>query len=420
MFEVRRLILPKPVEAGVSPASSNKQITDNAAPRAVRSLPLAHSSVRLIPSAPVRGLYRKERTDHGRQPAPVAFSIVPKSHDSLRLAENPPSSSGTPPTKFLDRVRWHLRVKRYSIRTEQVYIDWIRRFILFHNKRHPEQMGEEEIAAFLSHLNLDLHVAASTQNQAFSALLFLYQQVLDRKLAFITGVERVRRPAKVPVVFSRSEARSVIAQLQGDYRLLAELLYGSGLRLMEALRLRVKDIDFAASHITVRQSKGMRERITILPDRLREPLRHHLQRARELHQADLARGRGSVYLPFALERKYKNAARDWRWQYVFPAAKLSVDPRSGETRRHHISEKNLQNAVKNAIRAANVPKGASCHTFRHSFATHLLESGSDIRTVQELLGHKDVSTTMIYTHVLNRPGLGIRSPLDVDEPPISL
>ena len=376
--------------------------------------------MRLIPSAPVRGLYRKERTDHGRQPAPVAFSIVPKSHDSLRLAENPPSSSGTPPPKFLDRVRWHLRVKRYSIRTEQVYIDWIRRFILFHNKRHPEQMGEEEIAAFLSHLNLDLHVAASTQNQAFSALLFLYQQVLDRKLAFITGVERVRRPAKVPVVFSRSEARSVIAQLQGDYRLLAELLYGSGLRLMEALRLRVKDIDFAASHITVRQSKGMRERITILPDRLREPLRHHLQRARELHQADLARGRGSVYLPFALERKYKNAARDWRWQYVFPAAKLSVDPRSGETRRHHISEKNLQNAVKNAIRAANVPKGASCHTFRHSFATHLLESGSDIRTVQELLGHKDVSTTMIYTHVLNRPGLGIRSPLDVDEPPISL
>ena len=375
--------------------------------------------MRLIPSAPVRGLYRKERTDHGRQPAPVAFSIVPKSHDSLRLAENPPSSSGTPPTKFLDRVRWHLRVKRYSIRTEQVYIDWIRRFILFHNKRHPEQMGEEEIAAFLSHLNLDLHVAASTQNQAFSALLFLYQQVLDRKLAFITGVERVRRPAKVPVVFSRSEARSVIAQLQGDYRLLAELLYGSGLRLMEALRLRVKDIDFAASHITVRQSKGMRERITILPDRLREPLRHHLQRARELHQADLARGRGSVYLPFALERKYKNAARDWRWQYVFPAAKLSVDPRSGETRRHHISEKNLQNAVKNAIRAANVPKGASCHTFRHSFATHLLESGSDIRTVQELLGHKDVSTTMIYTHVLNRPGLGIRSPLDFDTPSAS-
>ena len=375
--------------------------------------------MRLIPSAPVRGLYRKERTDHGRQPAPVAFSIVPKSHDSLRLAENPPSSSGTPPTKFLDRVRWHLRVKRYSIRTEQVYIDWIRRFILFHNKRHPEQMGEEEIAAFLSHLNLDLHVAASTQNQAFSALLFLYQQVLDRKLAFITGVERVRRPAKVPVVFSRSEARSVIAQLQGDYRLLAELLYGSGLRLMEALRLRVKDIDFAASHITVRQSKGMRERITILPDRLREPLRHHLQRVKELHQADLARGRGSVYLPFALERKYKNAARDWRWQYVFPAAKLSVDPRSGETRRHHISEKNLQNAVKNAIRAANVPKGASCHTFRHSFATHLLESGSDIRTVQELLGHKDVSTTMIYTHVLNRPGLGIRSPLDFDTPSAS-
>ena len=367
----------------------------------------------------VRGLYRKERTDHGRQPARATFSVVPKPDNRVRVAENPSSSTGTPPPKFLDRVRWHLRVKRYSIRTEQAYIDWIRRFILFHKKRHPEQMGEEEIAAFLSHLNLDLRVAASTQNQAFSALLFLYQQVLDRKLAFITGVERVRRPAKVPVVFSRSEARSVITQLHGDYRLLAELLYGSGLRLMEALRLRVKDIDFAARHIIVRQSKGMRERITILPDRLREPLRHHLQRVRELHQADLARGRGAVYLPFALERKYKNAARDWRWQYVFPAVKLSVDPRSGETRRHHISERNLQNAVKNAIRAANVSKGASCHTFRHSFATHLLESGSDIRTVQELLGHKDVSTTMIYTHVLNRPGLGVRSPLDFDEPSVS-
>jgi len=367
----------------------------------------------------VRGLYRKERTDHGRQPARATFSVVPKPDNRVRVAENPSSSTGTPPPKFLDRVRWHLRVKRYSIRTEQAYIDWIRRFILFHKKRYPEQMGEEEIAAFLSHLNLDLRVAASTQNQAFSALLFLYQQVLDRKLAFITGVERVRRPAKVPVVFSRSEARSVITQLHGDYRLLAELLYGSGLRLMEALRLRVKDIDFAARHIIVRQSKGMRERITILPDRLREPLRHHLQRVRELHQADLARGRGAVYLPFALERKYKNAARDWRWQYVFPAVKLSVDPRSGETRRHHISERNLQNAVKNAIRAANVSKGASCHTFRHSFATHLLESGSDIRTVQELLGHKDVSTTMIYTHVLNRPGLGVRSPLDFDEPSVS-
>jgi integron integrase len=347
------------------------------------------------------------------------FSVAPKADSRVRVAENPSSSACTPPRKFLDRVRWHLRVKRYSIRTEQAYIDWIRRFILFHNKRHPEQMGEGEIAAFLSHLNLNLHVAAFTQNQAFSALLFLYQHVLDRKLAFISGVERVRRPAKVPVVFSRSEARSVIAQLHGDYRLLAELLYGSGLRLMEALRLRVKDIDFAASHIIVRQSKGMRERITILPDQLREPLRDHLQRVKELHQADLARGRGAVHLPFALERKYKNAARDWRWQYVFPAAKLSVDPRSGETRRHHISEKNLQNAVKNAIRAANVAKGASCHTFRHSFATHLLESGSDIRTVQELLGHKDVSTTMIYTHVLNRPGLGIRSPLDFNTPPAS-
>ena len=248
-------------------------------------------------------------------------------------------------------------------------------------------MGEEEIAAFLTHLAVQRHVAASTQNQAFSALLFLYQQVLDRKLDYLAGVERVKRPPKLPVVMTKKEAHAVIAHLSGDYRLMAELLYGSGLRLLEALRLRVKDLDFGYEQITVRDDKGLGERITLLPARLKRPLREHLQRVKRIHQSDLARGAGAVYLSFALKRKYPGAARDWRWQWLFPAAKPSVDPRSGEIRRHHVHEKNLQNAVKHAIYAAGVPKAASCHTFRHSFATHLLEAGYDIRTVQELLGH---------------------------------
>ena len=328
----------------------------------------------------------------------------------------PPQLSGAPP-RLLDRVRWHLRVKRYSIRTERTYVDWIRRFILFHEKRHPAEMGEEEIAQFLSHLAVDQRVAASTQNQAFSAVLFLYQQVLDRKLDAVAGVERVRRPPKLPVVFTRREARAVIACLDGDYRIMGELLYGAGLRLMELLRLRVKDIDFGYNQIVVRESKGMRERRTILPARLKHCLHVHLQRVRQLHREDLARGCGVVHLPFALARKYGNASRDWRWQYAFPAPRLSADPRGGGLRRHHVGEKNLQNAVKIAIRRAGLSKAASCHTFRHSFATHLLERGTDIRAVQELLGHKDISTTMVYTHVLNKPGLGILSPLDDEEVP---
>jgi integron integrase len=314
--------------------------------------------------------------------------------------------------KLLDRVRWQLRVKHYSIRTEQAYVDWIRRYIFFHRKRHPNEMGEKEITDFLSHLAVEKSVAASTQNQAFSALLFLYQQVLERKLDFIDNVQRVTRPAKLPVVFTPSEARAVLAHLKGDYRLMAELLYGSGLRLMECLRLRVKDIDFGYNRISVRDGKGMRERVALLPQQVRRPLRAHLDRVKELHRQDLARGGGKVYLPFGLKRKYPNAERTWIWKYVFAAAKPSLDPRSGEQRRHHVLEKNLQNAVKLAIRAAGIRKAASCHTFRHSFATHLLESGYDIRTVQELLGHKNVATTMVYTHVLNRPGLNVRSPLD--------
>ena len=318
--------------------------------------------------------------------------------------------------KLLDRVRWHLRVKHYSIRTEQAYVDWSRRYILFHRKRHPREMGEREITEFLTHLAVEKHVAASTQNQAFAALLFLYQQVLEQKLDFIGNVQRVTRPAKLPVVLTPSETRAVLTHLKGEYRLMAELLYGSGLRLMECVRLRVKDIDFGYGHITVRDGKGLRDRITILPERLRRPLQVHLERVQEIHHHDLRKGGGRAYLPFALERKYRHANRSWAWQYAFPAAKVSTDPRSGEARRHHVSEKNLQKAVKAAVERAGIRKAASCHTLRHSFATHLLENGYDIRTVQELLGHKDVSTTMIYTHVLNKPGIAIRSPLD-DQPP---
>jgi integron integrase len=318
--------------------------------------------------------------------------------------------------KLLDRVRWRLRAKHYSIRTEEAYVDWARRFILFHHKRHPREMGEKEISDFLSHLAVEKNVSASTQNQAFSALLFLYQQVLERKLEFIDNVQRVTRPAKLPVVLTPAEVRAVLTHLKSDYRLMAQLLYGSGLRLMECVRLRVKDIDFGYGHITVRDGKGLRDRVTVLPEQLRRPLQLHLELVQEIHHRDLANGNGRVYLPFALERKFRNANRSLAWQYVFPADKLSVDPRSGERRRHHVSENNLQKAVKTAVSRAGIRKAASCHTFRHSFATHLLENGQDIRTVQELLGHKDVSTTMIYTHVLNKPGLAVRSPLDQQRP----
>jgi integron integrase len=329
------------------------------------------------------------------------------------VADVPPTTAAVASSpKLLDRVRWQLRVKHYSIRTEQAYLDWIRRYILFHHKRHPNEMGEKEITEFLTHLAIEKNVAASTQNQAFSALLFLYQQVLELKLDFIDNVQRVSRPAKLPVVFTPAEARSVLAHLKGDYRLMAELLYGSGLRLMECVRLRVKDIDFGYNRITVRDGKALRERVALLPRQIQRPLHAHLERIKELHRQDLAAGGGRVYLPFALKRKYSNSEKDWIWQYVFPAVKPSLDPLSGEMRRHHVSEKNLQNAVKLAIRASGIKKAASCHTFRHSFATHLLEDGYDIRTVQELLGHKNVATTMLYTHVLNRPGLHIRSPLD--------
>src|SRR5436853_7874905 len=320
------------------------------------------------------------------------------------------SAGGKP--KLLDQVRQLLRLRHYSLRTEEAYVAWIRRYILFHNKRHPRELGEADVSAFLSALAQEGQVAASTQNQALSALLFLYKKVLQRELAFIGGVARVKRPPKLPVVLAPVDVRTVLAQLHGQYRLMGELLYGSGLRLLECLRLRIKDVDFEYLQILVRDSKGGKDRRTMLPVSVVPALRDHVDKVKHRHDVDLAEGFGTVHLPGALERKMPNASREWAWQYVFPAAKRSADPRTGIEQRHHVSEKNLQNAVKSAVRAARLNKVASCHTFRHSFATHLLENGYDIRTVQELLGHKDVSTTMIYTHVLNKPGLGVRSPLD--------
>lgn len=319
------------------------------------------------------------------------------------------------PPKLLDQVRATLRRKHYSYRTETTYVGWIKRFIQYHGMQHPRTLGEAEIVAFLSYLAVEEQVAASTQNQALSAILFLYRDVLEQDLHLTLSAVRAKRPKRVPTVLTEAEVQAVLAHLAGQHGLMAQLLYGSGLRLMECLRLRVKDVDFAQHQIVVRDGKGMQDRVTLLPQRVVEPLTAHLADVRLLHQRDLARGYGAVYLPFALERKYPNAPHDWPWQYVFPADTFARDPRSGVIRRHHVPERSLQHAVRIAAQQSGVPKRISCHTFRHSFATHLLQHGYDIRTVQELLGHKDVKTTMVYTHVLNRGGFAVRSPLDYQE-----
>jgi len=311
-------------------------------------------------------------------------------------------------------VRETIRRKHYSLRTETTYVDWIKKYILFHHKRHPAEMGAAEMEQFLNYLAVQKGVAASTQNQALSALVFLYREVLRQDFDWMQNLERAKTPARLPVVLTETEVHQVLAHLDGQNWLMASLLYGSGLRLMECLRLRVKDIDFEYRQITVRDGKGAKDRVTMLPEASREVLKTHLQRIRLLHRENLDDGYGEVYLPFALEQKYKQAGKEWKWQYVFPATTRSIDPRSGKQRRHHLDEKVLQRAVKNAVRKARLTKLATCHTFRHSFATHLLQRGQDIRTVQALLGHKDVSTTMIYTHVLNRGGKGVMSPLDRD------
>jgi integron integrase len=317
----------------------------------------------------------------------------------------------TRPKKLLDRVREVLRVKHYSFRTEQAYTAWIRRYILFHHKRHPQEMGAPEVGAFLTHLAVERHVAASTQNQALCALLFLYNEVLHLDIGPVDSI-RAKRPKRLPTVLSWDEANRVLGAMAGTHQLVARLLYGSGLRLIEVLRLRVKDLDFAYRQVLVRDGKGQKDRVTVLPSVLEEPLKAHLQRVAMIHRQDLDGGYGAVFLPYALAVKYPNANREWTWQYVFPSGNLSVDPRSGVTRRHHLGESSVQRAVRKAAQLAGIDKHVTCHTFRHSFATHLLKDGYDIRTVQELLGHKDVKTTMIYTHVLSKGGLAVRSPLD--------
>jgi integron integrase len=314
--------------------------------------------------------------------------------------------------KLLDQVREKIRLKHYSIRTEQAYCDWIKRYILFHGKHHPINMGAAEVESFLTHLAIDRQVSASTQNQAKAALLFLYKEVFDQQLPWFDDVEQAKTPQRLPVVLTPTETIAILSRLRGIHALLGKLLYGTGIRLMEAMRLRVKDIEFERREIIIRDGKGMKDRITMLPGSLVEPLSAHLAGVKQLHLEDLRNGYGSVYLPFALERKYPNANKEWGWQYVFPGTQISTDPRTGIRRRHHLDEKVIQRAMKQAVRDAGIAKPATPHTLRHSFATHLLQSGYDIRTVQELLGHKDVSTTMIYTHVLNRGGQGVVSPLD--------
>jgi integron integrase len=312
----------------------------------------------------------------------------------------------------LDRVRTVIRARHYSASTEKAYVGWVRRYVLFHGKRHPETLGEAEITEFLSALATRRRVSASTQNQALSALLFLYRDVLGREMAWMDGIVRAKRPIRLPVVLSREEVQAILGQMNGTPWLMASLMYGAGLRLMECCRLRVKDVDFGRGELLVRDGKGRKDRVTLLPKRTCGPLSAHLDRVRSLHRRDLKEGAGSVALPDALAVKYPRAAWEWAWQWVFPATRPYVERGTGERRRHHLHESVLQRAIKEVVRRAGVPKPATSHTLRHSFATHLLEAGYDIRTIQELLGHSDVSTTMIYTHVLNRGGRGVRSPLD--------
>ena len=336
-----------------------------------------------------------QRSSH---PAPVPASAV----DGVRVAR----------PRLLDEMRGRMRRLGLSLRTEEAYVGWVRRFILANGKRHPRDMGAPQVEAFLTGLATRGQVAASTQNQALAALLFLYREVLEVELPWLDNIRRAKKPERLPTVLTREEVAAMLGQMSGVTWLMAGLLYGAGLRLMECVRLRVQDVDFARREIVVRQGKGGKDRRTMLPAVVADALQGQLAEARRLHGRDLAAGFGAVWLPHALERKYPNAAREWAWQYVFPASMRSIDPRGGVERRHHLDETVLQRAVKAAVRRAGIAKPATCHTLRHSFATHLLESGSDIRTVQELLGHKDVSTTQIYTHVLNRGGHGVLSPLD--------
>ena len=358
----------------------------------------------------------------------ITFPLVKPRHCRLvkpkipRMDSAPTSSeapAGAPrPPKLLEQLRIHLRTRHYSIRTEEAYLDWVRRFILHHGKRHPKDMGAVEVEAFLSHLAVERQVSASTQNQAKSALLYLYKQVLGVDLPWLDEVVQAKRPRRLPVVLTPSEVRELMLHVEGVAGLIAQLLYGTGMRLMEGVRLRVKDVEFSRREILVREGKGNKDRVTVLPENLIAPLQAQLQKARALHEKDLAAGLGRVYLPHALAVKYPNADKSWAWQWVFPSPVRSIDPRpdarTGQAleRRHHVFPESVQRAVRAAARLAQIDKPVTPHVLRHSFATHLLQAGYDIRTVQELLGHADVSTTMVYTHVLNKGGRGVLSPLD--------
>ncbi len=315
--------------------------------------------------------------------------------------------------KLLDRLRLALRSRHYSKRTEQTYCYWVKKYIYFHNVRHPDEMGEKEINQFLTHLAVKGRVSSSTQNQALSALLFLYRHVLGREVGDLGDVIRARKPTRLPVVMTKDAVKAVLGNLKGDKWLMACLMYGAGLRLMECLRMRVQDIDFEKNMILIRDGKGNKDRVSVLPDIVKEPLKEHLEKVKAIHNKDRAEGYGRVLMPDALARKYRNAPADWRWQWVFPQETRWIDKKTGTQGRHHVHETIIQHAVRGSVKRSGLTKRATCHTFRHSFATHLLEDGYDIRTIQELLGHKDVKTTMIYTHVLNQGPKGVRSPVDV-------
>ena len=349
---------------------------------------------------------------------PVVDVVVSRMNNRQKFPEKAAFVVANPGSPLLVQLREVLRVKHYSIRTEETYSQWVIRFLKFHRDqsgkwKHPREMGSAEVVEFLNHLATEQAVAASTQNQALNAMVFLYSQVLGVEIGDLGEFLRARERKRLPVVLSREEVQRLLGGLPDGFRLMAQVLYGTGMRLMECLRLRVKDIDFDRNHIVVRSGKGDKDRVTMLPESLKGALEAHLKRVRILWEADGREGGGEVYLPEGLSRKYPNAIGEWGWQWVFPSRTKSTDPRSGKVRRHHVLETALQRAMKEGVRLSGIAKPATCHTLRHSFATHLLEAGYDIRTVQELLGHKDVSTTMIYTHVLNKPGLAVRSPLDL-------
>lgn len=401
--------------------SESIQIRPGKAGRLIVLLPYTPERMDKIKTVAGRRWHQEERcwtvphTDGALRQLLVLFAEDPVEVDNCLRPVQGRDDRPLPPavshSKLLDRLRDALRSRHYSRRTEQSYCHWVKRFSL-HHAHSPEEMAEADINVFLSHLALKDRVSASTQTQALSAILFLYRYVLGREIGTLEGLIRARKPRHLPVVMTRDDVRAVIGELKDEYRMMAGLMYGAGLRLMECLRLRIQDVDCDANQVTVRGGKGDKDRITLLPQAVKAPLAEHLKRVRSIHQCDRQDGWGRVPLPDALDRKYPNAAADWRWQYVFPADHRWVNGQAGTEGRHHIHESAVQRAVKEAVRKAGIAKHATCHTFRHSFATHVLENGYDIRTVQELLGHTDVKTTMIYTHVLNRGGKGVRSPVD--------